>query len=109
MLELHDSCLTEWNLCVAEAFGKHNMIVGRDTMQFLQIDLRFSDCSTEWDRTELPFKDGDAIDDAVCRVKKIVETKYETADLIKICRSQAKLSTEQKCCWTHCFINTRSC
>jgi len=58
MPELHEDRLTKWNLHVNEALGKHNMTIGRDILQFLKIDLRFSANVVEWDRSELPFKDG---------------------------------------------------
>ena len=60
MSELHEDRLIEWNLHVAKALGKYDMIIGRDILQFLKIDLRFSDNVVEWDGSELPFKDGEA-------------------------------------------------
>jgi len=56
--ELHEDRLTEWNLHVAEALGKCNMTIGRDILQFLKIDLRFSDNAAECDGSELSFEDG---------------------------------------------------
>ena len=35
MPELHEDRLIEWNLHVAKALGKHDMIIGRDILQFL--------------------------------------------------------------------------
>ena len=43
MPELHEDRLIEWNLHVTKALGKCDMIIGRDILQFLKIDLRFSD------------------------------------------------------------------
>jgi len=60
MPELHEDRLIEWNLRVTKAFGKCDMIIGRDILQFLKIDLRFSHNTVEWDGSELPFKDGEA-------------------------------------------------
>ena len=54
--ELHEDRLIEWNLHVAKALGKYDMIIGRDILQFLKIDLRFSDNIVEWDRSKLPLK-----------------------------------------------------
>jgi len=60
MPELHEDRLIESNMHVAKALGKYNMIIGRDILQFLKIDLRFSDNVAEWDGSELPFEDGKA-------------------------------------------------
>jgi len=39
MPELHDDHLTKWNVHA----GSHDMIIGRDILKFLHVDLRFSD------------------------------------------------------------------
>ena len=59
--ELHSDRLIEWELHVPKQLGKHDMIIGRDILQFLQIDLKFSDNTFEWDNAEMPFKDGDTV------------------------------------------------
>jgi len=107
--ELHEDRLTEWNLHVTEALGKCNMTIGRDILQFLKIDLRFSDNAAEWDGSELPFKDGEAtpreayhiaegdvMDEAASRAKRILGAKYKKADLKTVCQSQTELTVEQK-------------
>ena len=43
MPELHDDRLTEWNMHVIKSLGPCDMIIGRDILKFLQIDLRLSD------------------------------------------------------------------
>jgi len=109
MPELHEDRLIEWNLHIAKALGKHDMIIGRDILQFLKIDLRFSDNMVEWDGSELPFKDGEAtpkeayhiadgdvMDEAASRVKRILEAKYKKADLTTVCQSQTELTVEEK-------------
>jgi len=47
MPELHDDRLTEWNMHVTESSGPYDMIIGRDILKFLKIDLRFSDAIIE--------------------------------------------------------------
>jgi len=57
----------------------------------------------------MPFKDGDAstkeahyvadsdpIEDAVCRVKCILDAKHDKADIEKICEEQAELDKQQR-------------
>jgi len=102
MPELHDDRLIEWNMHVTKSLGPYDMIIGRDILKFLKIDLRFSDEIIEWDGAEMPFEDGDAstkeacyvadsdpVEDAVHRVKRILDAKYDKADIEKICEEQA--------------------
>ena len=39
MPELHDKRLIEWNCHVVEEMGDYDMIIGRDLLEFLQIDI----------------------------------------------------------------------
>jgi len=41
--ELHDDRLIEWNMHVTKSLGPCDMIIGRDILKFLKINLRFSD------------------------------------------------------------------
>jgi len=106
--ELHDDRLTEWNMHVTKSLGPYDVIIGRDIPKFLKIDLRFSDEIIEWDGAEMPFEDGDAstkeahhvadsdpAEDAVHRVKHILDAKCDKADIEKICEEQAELDKQQ--------------
>ena len=46
--ELDDRTVIEWNLHVAKNLGQHDIILGRDILQFLRIDIRFSDQTVDW-------------------------------------------------------------
>jgi len=39
--ELRDDRLTEWNMHVTKSLGPYDMIIGRDILKFLKMDLRF--------------------------------------------------------------------
>jgi len=106
--ELHDDRLTERNMHVTKSLGPHEMIIGRDILKFLKIDLRFSHEIMEWDGAEMPFEDGDAsakeahcaedsnpTEDAAHRVKRILDAKCDKADVEKICEEQAELDKQQ--------------
>jgi len=107
--ELHDDRLTEWNMHVTKSLGPFDMIISRDILKFLKIDLRFSDEIIEWDSAEMPFKDGDAstkeahcvadsdpVEDTAHRVKRILDAKCDKADVKKICEEQAELDKQQR-------------
>jgi len=110
MPELHNDRLTEWNMHVTKSLGPYDVIIGRDILKFLKIDLRFSDEIIEWDGAEMPFKDGGAsakeaqshaadsnpVEDAVHRVKRILDAKCDKSDVEKICEEQAELDKQQR-------------
>lgn len=73
------------------------MIVGRDILKFLGIDINFSDQTVEWDFQSVPFKDQEssptdffieepkAVEDANKRLRKILDAKCKKTDPEKIC------------------------
>ena len=95
--ELHEYRLIEWDFHVAPDLGVYDMIIGRDMLEFLGIDIKFSDLTVSWDGAVMPFKDAGSADvsalfhvddpqivnDAHDRLKKILDAKYEAADCSK--------------------------
>jgi len=83
---------------VTKSLGSYDVIIGRDILKFLKIDLRFSDEIIEWGGAEMPFKDGDSdlAEDAAHRVKQILDAKCDKADIEKICEEQAELDEQQR-------------
>ena len=58
--ELHEDRVIEWDFHVASSLGAYDMIIGRDLLGFLGIDIKFSNQTIVWDHAEMPFKDADA-------------------------------------------------
>ena len=108
--ELQENRLVEWNFHVADDMGAYDMIIGRDVLSFLGIDIKFSEQVVEWDHSEMPFKPKDAtvrtqyhvaesmaVNEATERIKDILDAKYEAADLDQVCLTQDHLNeTEQQ-------------
>ena len=107
--ELHDDKLIEWKVHVTKDLGNYDMIIGRDILRFLEIDIQFSTQEVVWDHATLPFKHVDAtpldayhvsepevITKATDRIKKILDAKYEPADLKKVCSAHTHLQMEQQ-------------
>ena len=82
------------------------MIIGRDMMSDLGIDIKFSNNSVTWNGVEVPMKDRDAtfeesfhlgdttaMEEATERVRTILEAKYEAANLREICNKSLHLDT----------------
>ena len=105
--ELQDYKVITWNWNVTESsLGECDTILGRDALEFLGIDIKFSDQTVQWDHASMPFKDAGAsmesyhVDDpeiihqASDHLKKILDAKYEAADLREVCAEQHDLSKE---------------
>lgn len=107
--ELQEKKLIEWNLHVAENMGAYDMIIGRDIMSFLGINIQFSDLTVHWDYADMPFKPIDAtvetayhiaesmaVEESAERIKKILDAKYQATDLEKVCSAQSHLEYQQQ-------------
>jgi transposase InsO family protein len=107
--ELHDDRLIEWNMHVTDDLGAYDIIIGRDILNFLGIDIKFSNGTCEWDGRVLPFKhykatvhdsyhleDPEAVEQETDRLKKILDAKYVPADLEKICSTQSHLKVQEQ-------------
>ena len=109
MPELQEKKMVEWSFHVAENMGAYDMIIGRDILSFLGIDIRFSEQVVTWENADMPFKPKDAtvetqyhvaesmaVTEATDRIKGILDAKYEAADLEKICSAQDHLKVEEQ-------------
>jgi len=108
--ELYDDRLIEWDLHIAKSLGNYDMIIGQDLLTELGINILFQEQVVTWDDATIPMKDRDAtmadsyfikeegaIDEATDRIKKILDAKYEKADLEEIAKQQTHLDeTEQE-------------
>jgi hypothetical protein len=85
------------------------MIIGNDLLEHLKIDLKYSTSTIVWDSAEIPMKSRDAtiydsyhIQDTPCleeaaeRIKRILDAKYEPANLDEIAASCTHLTEEQQ-------------
>ena len=99
--ELQEKKLIEWPLHAVKDVGTYDMILGRDVMSFLGIDILFSQKVVTWNGSELPFKpisadvDKDhhveesmAVHTSTKRIKEILDAKCEAADLDQVCALQ---------------------
>ena len=108
MPEFHENKLLQWELYVAPDLGAYDMIIGRDLLKFLQIDILFSKERVLWDNVDIPFKDTDTtmeeayhiqdsklLTSSTERIKKILDAKYEPTNLKTIVQIQENLSLIQ--------------
>ena len=107
--EFHDDRVIQWDLHVTKTLGAYDMIIGRDILTDLGFKFDFTNQTVEWDGISIPMKDGDAteeesffvpdpesVDDSADRLKKILDAKYEPADLQKVCQEQTQLNKDEQ-------------
>ena len=107
--ELQDDKLIEWNLHVIDNLGANDVIIGRDILGFLGINIKFSDHTVEWGQVTTPFKDADAsqqeahyvaedgnLADANERLKRILDAKCEAVDIDEVMKTQDQLDEKEK-------------
>ena len=109
LAELHDNRMIEWEVHVTQDMGAYDMIIGRDILEDLGIDIQFSTQTVEWDGIDIPFKDAasselhlfhvqdsPAVQDSVDRVKGILDNDYHKATLAEVAEMQTQLSPDER-------------
>jgi len=109
--EFSSSRIIKANFHIMENHIKYDMILGRDILSDLGIDLLFSNQLIQWPdiNMELPMRssdvtyeeafligDGQAIDDATARIQQILDAKYEPADLDQVVAECVHLTDEEQ-------------
>jgi hypothetical protein len=78
-------------------------------MNFLGINIQFSDLMVHWEHASMPFKPVDAtidtdyhiaesmaVEDTTEQIRKFLDTKYQATDLEKVCSAQYHLEYQQQ-------------
>ena len=110
--ELSPTAECTWKVHVHKGkLSNYDMILGRDILTTLGIDLCFSDQMVRWPRlhAEIPMKpptaevhthfhisESDGVTTDVERLTKILDAKYEPADLYKVARETKHLDDKEK-------------
>jgi predicted aspartyl protease len=108
--EFHRDRVIEWDINVSSSnLGAYDMIMGRDILQGLGIKFDFTDLTIEWDGVAIPMRDTDSMNkdmfyihepdsiaDATERVKKILDAKYEKANLHEVAQDAEHLSETER-------------
>jgi hypothetical protein len=107
LLEFYEKKIINWKANVFKNHTRYDMIVGRDLLQALKINFEHE--TIYWEEAFIPMKsidsnkqemfiqDSKAVEDETQRIRKILEAKYEAADLDEIVKSCINLTkVEQK-------------
>ena len=118
--EFFTNKVIEWDLHVDTSEGPHryDMLIGRDLLSELGIQFDFKSHTMTWDDSTINMKDPDilscltmpendfywhkealesqALNDATSRIKKILDAKYEPANLEKIMRDCKHLTEDEQ-------------
>jgi hypothetical protein len=107
--ELHENKVIQHDMYIAKDLGNYDVIIGRDIQLKLGLDVCFSSLEIRWDGAVTSMKnidttyeesyyipDSDVADEAVERIKQILDAKYEPADLDQLVQECTHLNNEQK-------------
>ena len=108
MPEFYESKIVQCWAHVFDAKLSYDMIIGRDLMTELGIKIDFENLIVHWKEAEVPMRDPkittkefftqdtEIVEEAMTRVKKILDAKYEAADLKQIAAECTHLTKEQQ-------------
>jgi hypothetical protein len=91
--ELHDNPIIEWDVHITKSLGAYDMIIGRDLLEFLGINVKFSDMTVEWGNASMPFKEYDSTAAELYHINDPVSVEEQTQH---VTRRSLKLSTCQQ-------------
>mgnify|MGYP005753024869 CR=1 FL=1 len=108
--ELHEDRMIQWTSHIAsQSIANYDMIIGRDLLRSLAIDIKFSNETVEWDGAYIPMKgmnasietdyhieDSFVIDSAASRIKTILDAKYVKANLEEIVNGYTHLTKDER-------------
>ena len=107
--EFFEDRLIEWDIHLTETLGNYDMIVGRDILCELGIDINFSTSTCTWDNSTIPMRnpsvpieqsfiveESGPVKQATSRLKRILDAKYEPANIPEIVKKRIDLNPVQK-------------
>ena len=107
--ELNEKCLIEYDMHVAPGQSAYDIIIGRDLLTELGIEMSFKEMTVTWDQRSINMKphdcqveahyhidDSTSVNEATDRIKEILDAKYEKADLAQVARECAHLTTDEQ-------------
>ena len=106
--ELNETAIIEHHVHVTDNSSVYDMIMGRDLLQALGIDILFSQQRVQWGHVTIPMKnvddgldsihitDSTLVQSATDRIKQILDAKYEPADLQQIVAECSHLKTDEQ-------------
>jgi hypothetical protein len=108
--EFHLSRTIQWTFHVGTLENvPYDMIIGRDLMECLKMDIKYSTSTIEWDDAEIPMKSTEAtiedsfnindsfsLEEAADRIKRILDAKYEPANLDEVTNNCTHLTDEER-------------
>mgnify|MGYP006200624585 CR=1 FL=1 len=107
--EFFDQRVIEFSYHVTTTKSRYQLIVGRDLLQELGISLDFKRQVMQWEDAEVPMKDVDctlqttffikesaAVQEATERITRILDAKYQPANLEEVVQKSTHLSESQQ-------------
>ena len=105
MPKFHDKSIIEYDVHVTNKKSRYDMIIGRDLIKAFKLELDFNDDMIIWNNNSVLIKDtekvellnyvisdSESMEEATERMRKILDAKYEAADLNEVVASCEQLS-----------------
>ena len=109
MAEFNPTATVNHNAHVTDTLGQYDMIIGRELLHELGIDLHFSTATMHWQNVEVSMKKPTCtipetfhiaeelfVSEETDRIGKILDAKYAPADLTEITKNLPQLDQEQR-------------
>ena len=108
--EFFDDRAVEYNVHLTETLKNYDMIIGRDLLSELGIDINFSNSTCSWEHSVIPMKplepqqstsshaieESGVLKSATTRLKKILDAKYEPVKIDQVILDSSHLDLQQK-------------
>ena len=107
--EFYEDKLLEWKVHLTPKLGNYDMIIGRDLLTELGIDIHFSTHTCTWGNSTIPMRkpdvemrqsylveDSGPVKPATNRLKKLLDAKYEAANIPELVQARKDLNTVQR-------------
>ncbi len=109
LLEFTDAKKINYKFQLTDNLGNYDIILGRDFMTELSLEISYVDNCVNWDNLSVPLKqegcdqssffireESKSITESTNRIKRILDAKYEKADLPSLVARQSKLNGKQQ-------------
>ena len=109
MKEFREGVAIQHDFHISPQQSRYDMIIGRDLLEPLEIDISYKNQTVTWDDRSIPLKDIDctverefytqepaSMDEATERIKRILDAKYEPANLEEVVQESQHLDKEEQ-------------
>ena len=107
--EFYEDCTLKYNVHLTKKLKNYDLIIGRDLLSSMGMDINFSNSTCSWDDRSIPMRslnseipqtfaieESKTLKSATKRLKKILDAKYEPVKIDKVVFGSHHLNFKQK-------------